>query len=67
LDLLVAQLRTRLKSGERTKIVERVDAAVGEMTEMFNSLLDISKLDAGVLTPKIVEFPVARLLQKTEH
>ena len=67
LGLLVAQLRTRLKSGERTKIVERVDAAVGEMTEMFNSLLDISKLDAGVLTPKIVEFPVARLLQKTEH
>ena len=37
-----------------------------EMNEMFNSLLDISKLDAGVLTPKIVEFPIARLLQKIE-
>ena len=33
---------------------------------MFNSLLDISKLDAGILTPKIVGFPIARLLQKIE-
>src|SRR6476660_6549761 len=43
LGLFVAQLRTPLKPGERTTAVERVDAAVTEMTEMFNSLLDISK------------------------
>jgi signal transduction histidine kinase len=66
LGLFVAQLRMPLKSRERAKTVERVDATVCEMTEMFNSLLDISKLDAGVLTPKIVEFPIARLLQKLE-
>ena len=66
LGLFVAQLRTPLEPGERPKTVERVDAAVREMTEMFNSLLDISKLDAGVLTPKIVEFSIARLLQKIE-
>jgi signal transduction histidine kinase/integral membrane sensor domain MASE1/CheY-like chemotaxis protein len=66
LGLFVAQLRTPLKPRERAKTVERVDAAVTEMTEMFNSLLDISKLDAGVLTPKIVEFSIARLLQKIE-
>src|SRR5262249_55840445 len=66
LGLFVAQLRTPLKPGERAKTVERVDAAVEEMTEMFNSLLDISRLDAGVLTPKFAEFPIARLLQKIE-
>jgi signal transduction histidine kinase/CheY-like chemotaxis protein len=66
LGLFVAQLRTPLKPRERTKTIERVDAAVGEMKEMFNSLLDISKLDAGVLTPKIVDFSIARLLQKIE-
>ena len=66
LGLFVAQLRTPHEPGERPKTVERVDAAVREMTEMFNSLLDISKLDAGVLTPKIVEFSIARLLQKIE-
>jgi signal transduction histidine kinase len=66
LGLFVAQLRTPLKSGERAKTVERIDAAVTEMTEMFNSLLDISRLDAGVLTPRLVEFPIARLLRKIE-
>jgi signal transduction histidine kinase/CheY-like chemotaxis protein len=66
LGLFVAQLRTPLKSEERTKTIERVDAARKEMVEMFNALLDISRLDAGILTPKITEFPIARLLQKIE-
>ena len=66
LGLFVAQLRTPLKSGERTKTIERIDATRKEMDEMFNSLLDISRLDAGILTPKFTEFPIARLLQKIE-
>jgi signal transduction histidine kinase/CheY-like chemotaxis protein len=66
LGLFVAQLRTPLKSEERTKTIERVDAARKEMVEMFNALLDISRLDAGILTPKITEFPIVRLLQKIE-
>ena len=66
LGLFVAQLRTPLKSRERANAIERVNAAVGEMNEMFDSLLDVSRLDAGVLTPKIVEFPIARLLQRVE-
>ena len=66
LGLFVAQLRTPLKSGERAKTIERVEAAVREMNEMFNSLLDISKLDSGILTPTVVEFPIARLLQIVE-
>lgn len=66
LGLFVAQLRTPLNSGERTKTIEQVDAARKEMDEMFNSLLDISRLDAGMLTPRITEFPIARLLQKLE-
>lgn len=66
LGLFVAQLRTPLNSRERTKTIERVDAARKEMDEMFNSLLDISRLDAGMLTPKITEFPIAHLLQKIE-
>jgi CheY-like chemotaxis protein/anti-sigma regulatory factor (Ser/Thr protein kinase) len=36
------------------------------MSELFNALLDISKLDAGVLTPSIVEFPVATLLDRVD-
>src|SRR5258708_4640122 len=66
LGLFVAQLRTPLKSGERTKTSELVDATRKEMDEMLNSLLDMSKLDAGILVPTITEFPIARLLQKIE-
>jgi len=66
LGLFVAQLRTPLKPGERTKTIERVDAARKEMDEMFNSLLDLSRLDAGILKPKITKFPIARVLQKIE-
>src|SRR5258708_25298554 len=36
------------------------------MNELFNALLDISKLDAGVLTPSMAEFPVAKLLHRVD-
>ena len=36
------------------------------MNELFNSLLDISKLDAGVLALSISEFPVDQLLRRIE-
>jgi len=66
LGLFVAQLRTPLNPDERTKTIERIDATRKEMDEMFNSLLDMSRLDAGILTPKMTEFPIGRLLQKIE-
>jgi signal transduction histidine kinase len=66
LGLFVAQLRTPLRSGERTRTIELVDATRKEMDEMLNSLLDMSRLDAGILIPTITQFPIARLLQKIE-
>lgn len=66
LGLFVAQLRTPLRSGERTRTIDLVDATRKEMDEMLNSLLDMSRLDAGILIPTITEFPIARLLQKIE-
>jgi signal transduction histidine kinase len=66
LGLFVAQLRTPLEPAERARTIERVDATRKEMDEMFNSLLDISRLDAGMLIPNITEFPIGRLLQKSE-
>jgi signal transduction histidine kinase len=66
LGLFIAQLRTPLKASESAKTIEQAHRAVREMNEMFNALLDISKLDAGVLLPKTDEFPIARLLQIIE-
>ena len=66
LGLFIAQLRTPLNAGESAKTIEQAYRAVREMNEMFNALLDISKLDAGVLLPKTDELPITRLLQIIE-
>jgi signal transduction histidine kinase len=66
LNLFVTQLRRETDQAERARLVERVDASVAAMNELFNALLDISKLDAGVVTPSISEFPVDHLLKRIE-
>jgi signal transduction histidine kinase len=66
LGLFVAQLRDHMKSAEGGRLLERIDTAVIAMNELFNALLDISKLDAGVLAPNISEFPVSQLLRRID-
>ncbi len=66
LGLFVAQLRTAASAAERQRIVERIDTAVAMMNELFKALLDISRLDAGGLTPNITEFPVAKLFERVQ-
>jgi signal transduction histidine kinase/CheY-like chemotaxis protein len=66
LGLFIAQLHGRLRADERKRVLGRVDAALSAMNELFNALLDVSKLDAGVLTPHITEFPIAQLLKRAE-
>lgn len=66
LGLFVAGLRNHLDSTERERTVELIDSAVAEMNELFDALLDISKLEAGVLIPNLTEFPIQRLLRKIE-
>lgn len=66
LGLFVAQLRGRTSADERKRLVGRIDASLSAINELFNALLDVSKLDAGVLTPNLTEFPVAHLLKRVE-
>ena len=66
LGLLVAQLHGTLKAAERKRLVDRIDTAVAAMNELFDALLDISKLDADVLAVNTTAFPVARLLERIE-
>jgi signal transduction histidine kinase/CheY-like chemotaxis protein len=67
LGLWVAQLRNTLAPAERQRLIERIAAAVGEMNDLFNGLLDVSKLDAGILSAEVGDFPVADLLAKVER
>jgi signal transduction histidine kinase/DNA-binding NarL/FixJ family response regulator len=66
LNLFITQLRTEKDQAERGRAVARVEAAVTAMNEMFNELLDISRLDAGVLVPSISAFPVDQVLKRIE-
>jgi signal transduction histidine kinase len=66
LGMFVDQLRDQMKTAEGGRLVERIDVAVGAMNELFNALLDISKLDAGVLSTNITAIPIARLLKRIE-
>ena len=66
LGMFVDQLRDHMKTVEGGRLVERIDVAVGAMNELFNALLDISRLDAGVLSTNITPIPIARLLKRIE-
>ena len=66
LGLFVAQLQIRNRADERKKIISRIQASLSVMNELFNALLDVTKLDAGILAPKLVDFPVALLLRRIE-
>ena len=67
LGLFVGQLSDMIQYPEARKIVDQVHASVEAMEQLLNALLDISKLDAGVLTPQIEDFPLATLLQRMEN
>ena len=66
LNLFVAQLQGEADPAERSRLVGRIDAAVGSMNELFEALLDMTKLEAGILKPNLTEFSVARLLERIE-
>ncbi|NIR85414.1 MAG: response regulator [Gammaproteobacteria bacterium] len=66
LNLFVAQLRAESDPEERKRLVPRINAAVSSMNELFDALLDMSKLDAGVLQPNPSEFPIEPLLTRME-
>ncbi len=66
LGLLIAELRGHVRSKAGRRVLELTDAAATSMSELFNALLDISKLDAGVVTPEPTELPINHLLARIE-
>jgi signal transduction histidine kinase len=66
LNLFVAQLHAESDPAERDRLVARIDAAVGSMNELFESLLDMSKLEAGILEPHFTDFPIQRVFKRIE-
>ncbi|MGH6649289.1 ATP-binding response regulator [Aquabacterium sp.] len=63
---LTALGRTNLDARQR-QMWGHVEASSAAASEMLNTLLDFSKVDAGVITPRPQTFPVQALLHKLER
>jgi signal transduction histidine kinase/CheY-like chemotaxis protein len=69
LILLVEALKEKLRpgNGEPLRLTEHIDASAHAMQSLLNSLLDISRLDAGVVVARPECFAVDRIFQRLEQ
>lgn len=67
LGLFVETLRERIHHPELRRIVDNIGASVEAMNDLFNALLDISRLDAGVIQPMPVDFSLLSLLERIRN
>jgi signal transduction histidine kinase/CheY-like chemotaxis protein len=66
LGLFVASLQNKPLPGESRRIVSQIERSVLAMQDLLEALLDISRLDAGVIVPAVVDFPIYKLLSAME-
>lgn len=64
MGLFIGELNNRINTPEQRKIVEKVEESVEVMSGLLDSLLDISKLDAGVVVPQEEEIAIDSLLRR---
>jgi signal transduction histidine kinase len=62
LRLFTATLESRTRNSEHTTLVGQINSSVRSLEELFNALLDISKLDAGVVESERQHVYLDRLL-----
>lgn len=62
IGLLVALLRNRGGPPEQNNIIEKIHGATQAMENLFTGLLDISKLDAGMVKANVEDFAIADVL-----
>ncbi|MBS1173092.1 MAG: hypothetical protein H6R12_1922 [Proteobacteria bacterium] len=59
--LFVSALRLRSRDDDTQRLVSRIERALAGLDAVLDALLDISRLDAGAVTPRVETFPVARI------
>jgi len=64
--LYVTSLVERQGSGDDAQLVSNVDASLEAVEEILGALLDISRLDSGVLRPEMSTFRIDELLRQLE-
>lgn len=64
--LFAAALRIGLRENGDLELLDSIENALKSANELLDALLDVSRLDAGVLAPQIRKFSVADLLDQIE-
>jgi two-component system, sensor histidine kinase len=64
LALLNGALRRITRDAALEDVLMQQDQAIGSMLRLVNALLDISKLEAGVVKPKIVDFTITSAFEE---
>lgn len=64
LAMFVTVLSNRSHSPEDTLLIKRIDDSVGAVETLLNGLLDVSKLEAGLIVPALASFDVAPLFSR---
>lgn len=63
MSLLTAVLAGRLRGHPAAALVAKLNQAQEGLRTMLNTLLDVSRLDAGAVTPEPSDFPVGPLIE----
>ncbi len=64
LGLFVSNLKNKAKDTIHVSTVDKIDSLLVGLESMFNGLLDISRLDAGIIKPDFRHFDIAPLIDK---
>ncbi|MEO8525631.1 MAG: ATP-binding protein [Caldimonas sp.] len=64
LGMFVSALRGRVMDAEAERLVEHLDGSVEALDSLFVALLDISRLDAGIVHSQLESFPVQPMLER---
>lgn len=64
LGLFVAQLHNRVTEPQTRRIAAQAELAVEALQELFDAILDVSRLDTGAVTPHITVFELQGLLER---
>ncbi len=62
LGLFASALRPHIATHDGQGIVDKIESSIGSTEVMFNALLDVSRLDAGILLPDVKAFSIRDLL-----
>lgn len=66
LGLFISELSQQALDARSRQLVERITTSASAMDQLLDSLLDISRLDAGVLTPELRTFDPAPILVRID-